>query len=135
MNRTALQLLNALVALATVALAGMQLTLGVNSPVYDSLALPAAPSLDSNLRFFGGMGLGLGLLLLWVVPRIESRTGLYRLFWYCAFLGGVGRVISIGATGWPRPFVVGITALEVIGAPVFLYWQHRLARVASEPTP
>lgn len=133
MNRAALQSLNALVALATVALAGMQLTLGVNSPVYDSLGLPLAPSLDSNLRFFGGMGLGLGLMLLWILPSIERRTGLYRLIWYCAFLGGIGRVISIATAGWPQPFVVGITALEVVGAPIFIYWQHRLARAASEP--
>ena len=123
------------VALATIALAGMQLTLGVNSPVYDSLVLPAAPSLDSNLRFFGGMGLGLALMLLWILPRIESRTSLYRLIWYCAFLGGIGRVISIAAAGWPQPFVVGITALEVLGAPVFIYWQHQIARAATEAAP
>ena len=127
MSRKALQLLNALVGLFTVALAGMQLALGVNSPIYDSLGLPGAPPLDSNLRFFGGMGLGLGLLLLWVVPRVERQTVLYRVFWYCAFLGGIGRVISIAAVGWPRPLVIGITALEVVGAPVFLYWQSRVA--------
>lgn len=114
------------------ALAAMQLALGLDSPVYDSLALPVAPSLDSNLRFFGGMGLGLGLLLLWVVPRIERQTGLYRLFWYCAFLGGIGRALSIVTVGWPRPLLIGITALEVAGAPLFLYWQHRLASAAPE---
>lgn len=133
MNRRALQLVNAVVALATVALAAMQLALGVDSPVYAGLGLPAAPALDSNLRFFGGMALGLGLLLLWILPSIERRTGVYRLIWLCAFVGGLGRVLSIGSVGWPAPLLVGITALEVLGAPLLVYWQHRVA--ASQATP
>lgn len=108
----------------------MQFALGVNSPVYGSLARLGSPVLDGNLRFFGGMGLGLGLLLLWILPRIERETDLYRAFWFCAFVGGLGRLISIAVVGSPPALFVGITALEVGGAPVFIYWQHRVA-VAS----
>lgn len=133
MNRRGLQLANGVVGLATVALAGMQLALGIESPVYSGLELPAAPALDSNLRFFGGMGLGLGLLLLWILPAIERRTGLYRLFWLCAFAGGLGRALSIAAVGWPPPLLVGITALEVVGAPLFVHWQDRVA-VSCRPS-
>ena len=131
MSRRALQLLNGLVALATAILGGMQLIFGINSPIYASFSLPASPVLDSNLRFFGGMGLGLALLLFWILPTIERRTDLYRVFWLCAFLGGVGRLISVPVLGWPAAPIVGITVLEVVGAPAFIYWQHRVARAAA----
>lgn len=132
MSRRALQILNGAVALATVVLGGSQLVLGTGSPVYHDLSLPAAPVLDSNLRFFGGLGLALGLLLAWVVPRIERRTGAYRIFWSSAFLGGLGRLLSIAQVGAPSGLLVGITVLEVAGAPIFLAWQRR---VAVEPGP
>jgi hypothetical protein len=135
MGRRTLQLANATVALATIGLAGMQLTLGVGSPVYSQLDLPSVPVLDSNLRFFGGMGLGLGVLLLWILPTIERRTGLYRLFWFCAFLGGLGRAISILIVGWPPAFIVAITVLEVVGAPLFVYWHNQLASPDSITAP
>ena len=38
--------------------------LGVGDPIYRPLGLPSAPILDSNLRFFGGIWLGVGLALL-----------------------------------------------------------------------
>jgi hypothetical protein len=125
MSRRALQLVNGLVAVATVALGVMQMALGTDSPVYGDL--PADPALDSNLRFFGGMALGLGLLLLWILPSIERRTALYRAVWLCAFLGGVGRLVSAALVGAPSPMLLGFTVLEVGAAPLLVYWQARVA--------
>lgn len=127
MSRLTLQILTGLVGLATVALASMQLGFGVHGPVYASAELPESPILDSNLRFFGGMGLGLGLILLWIVPSIERQTVLFRAVWICALLGGIGRLISVAAAGSPSNLLVGFTILEVIGAPLFIWWQHRVA--------
>jgi hypothetical protein len=95
MSRRLLQAVTAAVGILTILLAGMQFALGANSPVYATIDLPESPVLDSNLRFFAGMGLGLGLGLLWIVPAIERRTTAFRLIWCCAFLGGLGRVISL----------------------------------------
>jgi hypothetical protein len=127
MSRRWLQAVNGLVALATIALGGTQLARGVGHPAYGGLALPASPILDSNLRFLGGMGLALGLLLLWVLPRIERRTVTFRIFWFCAFLGGVGRLLSLRLVGTPPGFVAGIAVLEVVGAPLLIYWQARVS--------
>ena len=127
MSRSILQLLNAIVAIATVVLAGMQVLFGVQSPMYGVADLHD-PVLDSNLRFFGGMALVLGLTLLWILPAIERRTTLYRLVWACAFLGGIGRVVSWVSIGAPPPRIAAMTVLEVVGAPVFVWWQARIAK-------
>jgi hypothetical protein len=127
MNRRALQVVNGLVGLATVGLGTTQLLFGVNNPLYAAAHLPQFSILDSNLRFFGGMGLGLGLVLLWILPSIEKQTALFRAVWICALLGGIGRVISVAAVGSPSRLLVAFTLLEVIGAPVLIYWQHQLA--------
>ena len=127
MSKTLLQTVNVVVALLTIALAGMSLALGTNSPVYAGADLPTLPALDSNLRFFGGMGLGLGLVLLWITPSIERRTALFRAVWVCALLGGVGRLVSMVVVGQPPVPMIVFTVIEVPLVPVLLVWQARLA--------
>lgn len=114
--------------LLTVVLAGNSLITGIHNPLYGSMPIPELPNLDSNLRFMGGMGLGLGLILLWIVPTIERQTVLFRAVWICAFLGGIGRIISIFAVGPAAPAVTAFTIIEVIAVPFFLYWQSTVAR-------
>ncbi|MBR1204232.1 MULTISPECIES: DUF4345 domain-containing protein [unclassified Bradyrhizobium] len=126
MGRRALQIATVLLALVPV-LTGIITMLGVSDPLYASSGVPALQVLDSNLRFFGGVWLGLGLALLWLVPRIESESVLFRVVWGGIFLGGIGRLLSMVMVGLPPLPFVGFTALEVIGAPLFVYWQHRVA--------
>ncbi|MVT65794.1 DUF4345 domain-containing protein [Bradyrhizobium pachyrhizi] len=126
MGRRPLQVATALLALVPI-LTGIITMLGVSDPLYASAGVPALPVLDSNLRFFGGVWLGLGLALLWLVPRIESESVLFRAVWGGIFLGGVGRLLSMLMVGLPPLPFVGFTALEVIGAPLFVYWQHLVA--------
>ncbi|KJC62441.1 membrane protein [Bradyrhizobium sp. LTSPM299] len=129
MGRRALQITTAVLALVPI-VTGVITMLGVSDPLYASAGVPALPVLDSNLRFFGGVWLGLGLSLLWLTPRIESQTVLFRVVWGAIFLGGVGRLLSILLVGSPPIPFVGFTALELIGAPLFVYWQHRVAATA-----
>jgi outer membrane scaffolding protein for murein synthesis (MipA/OmpV family) len=90
--------------------------------------LPRSPLLDSNLRFFAGVWLGLGITMLWLVPSIERQGTLFRAIWGAIFLGGVGRLLSLASLGAPPASFIGFTILEIVGAPAFVYWQHRLAR-------
>jgi hypothetical protein len=131
MSRRLLQIINGLVGALTVGLGTVQVSFGVRSPLYEPADLPPFPILDSNLRFFGGMGLGLGLILLWLLPSIERRTHLFRAVWLCAFLGGVGRLISWPIVGSPSGLLIGFTILEVLGAPLLVCWQHRVAVSAA----
>ena len=71
------------------------------------------------------------IAILWLVPRIETETVLFRAIWGAIFLGGAGRLLSILLVGTPPIPFVGFTALELIGAPLFIYWQHRVAEAAA----
>jgi Domain of unknown function (DUF4345) len=101
---------------------------GLGDPLYAAAGVPSNVLLDSNLRFFSGVWLGLGLALYWLIPRIESQTVLFRVIWGMIFLGGVGRVISMLFQGPPPMPFVGFAILEILGAPVFIAWQSRLAK-------
>jgi len=130
MGKRLLQVTTALLGLVPL-LTGIITMLGVHDPLYSAAGIPALPVLDSNLRFFGGVWLGLGIAILWLVPRIETETVLFRAIWGAIFLGGAGRLLSILLVGTPPIPFVGFTALELIGAPLFIYWQHRVAEAAA----
>ena len=93
MGRFPLQVCTVVLSLIPIA-TGAVTMLGVEDPLYLPLGLPSAPVLDSNLRFFGGVWLGLGLAMLWLVPGIEHQGVLFRVLWGAIFLGGVGRLLS-----------------------------------------
>lgn len=101
---------------------------GLGDPLYAAAGVPSNVLLDSNLRFFSGAWLGLGLAMYWLIPRIEKQTVLFRVIWGMIFLGGVGRVISMLFEGPPPIPFIGFAILEIVGAPVFIAWQSRLVK-------
>jgi hypothetical protein len=128
MERRALQIVTAILGLVPLAtgLIGMS---GISDPIYASLGLPADPLFDSNLRFFAGVWLGLGLAIFWLVPKIEQHTLLFRVIWGMIFIGGIGRIVSMLFVGLPPAPFIGFTVLEIVGAPLFVIWQRRIARM------
>jgi hypothetical protein len=113
-------------------LTGLLGMLGLSDPIYASLGLPHDATLDSQLRFYSGVWLGLGLAAFWLLPRIERETTLFRALWLMIFLGGVGRLLSLLLTGMPFPPFIAFTALEIIGAPLFVLWQTRVADASQQ---
>ena len=101
---------------------------GLSDPVYAASSLPTNSLLDSNLRFFSGVWLGLGLALYWLIPKIDRETVLFRALWGMIFLGGIGRLISMVLMALPPMPFIGFTILEIAGAPIFILWQARLAK-------
>ncbi len=114
---------------------GVITLLGIHDPIYAGQGLPHNALLDSNLRFFGGVWLGLGLAVLWLVPRIETQTVLFRAVWGMIFLGGFGRLLSMGVVGAPPAPFIAFTLLEVLGAPLFVAWHARLLKAHAGRAP
>jgi hypothetical protein len=135
MGKKALQAVTAALALVPLA-TGVVSMFGLGDPLYASLGLPRSPVLDSNMRFLGGVWLGVGCAVLWLVPRIDTETVLFRAVWLMIFLGGIGRLLSMAFVGLPPLPFVGFTALEIVGAPLFVWWQARIAAPPPRsPTP
>lgn len=107
---------------------GLLTMMGLDDPIYATAGLPRNALLDSNLRFLGGVWLGLGLAMFRLLPRIEHEAALFRTLWAMVFAGGVGRLISMAAVGLPPWPFVGFTVLEIVGAPLFVVWHARLVR-------
>lgn len=127
MSKRALQIATAVLGAVPV-LTGIVTLFGLSDPIYASAGLPANALLDSNLRFFGGIWLGLGLAIYWLIPDIEKQTALFRILWGMIFLGGVGRLLSMVFLGLPPVPFIAFTVLEIVGAPLFIAWQAKLAK-------
>ena len=126
MSKRPLQI--AMLVLGTVpVITGIFTMLGLDDPLYASANLPRNALLDSNLRFFGGVWLGVGLAAWWMIPSIEKHSSLFRVLWAMIFMGGVGRVLSMTLLGFPPAPFIGFTILEIVGAPLIVLWQYRTA--------
>jgi predicted membrane channel-forming protein YqfA (hemolysin III family) len=126
-NKRPLQIATGLLGAIPV-ITGIITMLGVFDPIYASAGVPPNALLDSNLRFFGGVWLGLGLAIYWMIPNIEKQTALFRIIWGMIFLGGIGRALSMIFVGVPPVPFIGFTVLEIVGAPLFVAWQARVAK-------
>ena len=130
MRKHALQIVMALLAIIPLA-TGLLGLLGVDDPFYVAAGVPSIVLLDTNLRFYSGVWLGIGLAICWLIPTIERQTVLFRMIWGMIFIGGIGRVMSMAMLAWPPVPFVAFTALEIVGAPLFIIWQARLSRIAT----
>ncbi len=127
MSKLTLQIVMGLLAIIPVA-TGLLGLLGVEDPFYVAVGMPPIVILDTNLRFYSGVWLGLGLSLCWLIPSIEKRTVPFRVIWAMIFIGGVGRLLSMLVLTWPPFAFVAFTALEIVGAPFFIWWQSRVSK-------
>ncbi len=110
---------------------GVATLAGLHDPLYASAHLGGPAVLDSNLRFFGGIWFTLGVWLLWIASDLETHAAFFRFAWLAIFIGGVGRLISMAVVGLPPWPFVAVTMVEIVGAPVFLYWHATLLRRTS----
>jgi hypothetical protein len=129
MSKRALQIATGLLAFIPVA-TGLLGLLGVEDPVYVAVGVPRIVLLDTNLRFFSGVWVALGLALFWLIPQIERQIVLFRAIWIMIFIGGIGRLLSMWRVGAPPVAFIVFTAIELIGAPLFIRWQCRVSKYA-----
>lgn len=65
-----------------------------------------SPRLDNVHRFMAGVYLGTGLICGWAASTVREQGALVYLLALGVLLAGVGRLVSIGAVGLPKPAAV-----------------------------
>jgi hypothetical protein len=114
----------------------MDLLVGANAFQTLGAALPAEtlkePNLNSQIRFFGAIWLGFGVLL-WRASH-DLKANASSFYWLCAILilSGVGRLISALQFGWPAPPLIGAMVVELVLIPVLLLWHRRLIAAGNK---
>ncbi len=128
MSRLALQIVTGFLGVIPITTGCIGL-LGLRDPLYSRCGIPVA--LDSNMRFYAGLWLGLGIAMYSILPSIERQTVLFRGFWGAVFIGGLGRIASVVFMGAPPAPFFAVIVLELVGAPVFVLWQRQVARASQ----
>ena len=65
-----------------------------------------SPRLDNVHRFMAGVYFSTGVISLWAAITVRQQDTLVYLLALGAFLGGIGRLVSIRKVGLPKPAVV-----------------------------
>jgi Na+/H+ antiporter NhaD/arsenite permease-like protein len=126
--KRALQVTIAILSLVPLSIGAIGILLGT------SRWLPAniiTPDFDSHYRYIAGYYVSLGLLGLWIIPKIEQHTGLFRVICASVFMGGMGRVASILQVGLPGPMAIFFTGFELC-FPLLIWWQTRVSRLQHD---
>jgi Domain of unknown function (DUF4345) len=89
-----------------------------------------SPRLDNVHRFMAGVYLATGIISLWAGITIRQQGTLVYLLALGVLLGGVGRLVSIGRVGLPKPAAVWLGYLlpELVLPFVIAIAHHATAR-------
>ena len=127
-EKRALQAVVAVLALIPTLTGSAGILLG---PDFLRLDPPWPADLDSHFRFLSGVFLGVGIGFYSCIPRIEGKTGRFRLFAALTIAGGVARLWSLVMAGAPSAGHLTGLAMELLVVPLLVLWQARLARGAG----
>lgn len=83
--------------------------------------------LDSHFRYLSGLLLAIGLAFASCIPGIERKTARFRLLALLVFVGGLGRLLGLVASGTPGAGHVFGLVMELGTVPLLVLWQARVA--------
>ena len=93
---------------------------------------PLLPTdLDSHFRYLSGILLGIGLVFLASIPRIETKETVFRTLGAIIVAGGLARTWSLLQVGMPGPGHQFGLVMELLVVPLIVLWQRRIARLCS----
>jgi Domain of unknown function (DUF4345) len=91
-----------------------------------STAAISHPSVDSQVRFYGGAFAIYGVLL-WICSNDMVRyADVFRALMICFFAAGAARIPSWIIRGRPSWPIVGLFTIELAAPPLLLWWQTTL---------
>ena len=112
-------------------LAIVPVTTGLMTVLLGSSIIPdgetTAPSVESELRFYGAFWVGFGLYLWTLAPDVRRRPAELRVAMAVLVLGAVGRALALADVGRPHGWFLFLMALEVLIPLVLVTWQARQA--------
>ncbi len=108
----------------------MKVVLGAKADALLDPTIPDAtvrhPSVDSQVRFYGGAFALYGVLL-WLCSNDMTRyEPVFRAMMIVFFLAGVARLPGAARYGRPSIAIVGLTVIELVVPPLLLWWQSTL---------
>jgi len=89
-----------------------------------------SPTVDSSLRYANVFKFAVGPVIWSQLGRVERSPALSFAI-LTITVGGLARLRSWQQRGRPHPVTVAAIALEVLGGPLLLIWQRRVA--SSQP--
>lgn len=109
------------------------LSMGVHSVIGSAVVLrgvahPLPPDLDSHFRYLSGLLLGIGIVFLATIPRIEKNGTIFRTLGLVILIGGLSRLLSLVEAGPPGPGHQFGLVMELAVVPLLVAWQVRVAR-------
>ena len=84
--------------------------------------VPVNATMDSEDRFYATLFAGFGIAVIWSGRDLSERRNIFAFLMAVFFAGGVARLISAGAVGWPAPFFVVLTAIELLVPIICWFW-------------
>ena len=87
----------------------------------------ASIAADSHYRYLSGLLLGIGILFLTTVPRIDTSTARFRLLAIIVIIGGLGRLLGTLLNRNADASSLFALGMELGVTPALLLWQARVA--------
>ena len=84
-----------------------------------------------HYRYLSGLLCGIGIGFVSTIPRIETHGQRFTLLTGIVVVGGLGRLLSLIATGAPSTAMKAALAMELVVTPTLALWQRGVARRAA----
>ncbi|MCC9305813.1 DUF4345 domain-containing protein [Kitasatospora sp. RB6PN24] len=92
----------------------------------------ANATVDNWSRFMGAVFAGYGLAWLWAARQAPIPAQAIRWLAGIFLLGGLARLLSVAAHGWPQWFQVLLMVVELTLPPVYFWLANADERAAAE---
>jgi len=126
LERRLLQATVALASLVPLSMGGLSVLRSAD--VLKGMDPPFPIDLDSHYRYLSGLLLGIGLVFVASIPRIERRRTVFLTLGAVILVGGLARLWSLLDAGLPSTGHRFGLAMELIAVPLIVLWQARVAR-------
>ncbi len=126
LERRLLQATVAAASLVPLAMGGLSILRSAD--VLKGMEPPFPVDLDSHYRYLSGLLLGIGLVFVASIPRIERRRTVFLTLGAVILVGGLARLwslLEVGAPSVGHRFGLG---MELFAVPLIVLWQGRVAR-------